>query len=168
MVKKYLLKADSSVKIDGDEVTFLVTEGGGRVMVCLDLGELPISNITGVGVSTGAYITLGVDRTIDAANAILKRLGAKGKVVADLETVLGQIEYYGRSFDEKHRYFIDLYYEDGKVSGVEYYLTDGRCISFGTKFYTEEVAKKLCILIEETLEAENETANETADGSKVE
>lgn len=168
MVKKHLLKVGGEVQIEGNNATFIVTNISGQITVQLDLGMIPISSIVDYNKNTGSYITLGNMLTIDGANAILERLGAKGKVVAPLETVLERVESLGSPFDEKHRYYIDLCYEDGKVSDTEYYCSDGGCISVGTKFYKKELAERLCTLIKETLEAENETTNETTDGSKVE
>lgn len=168
MVKKHLLKVGEEVQVEGNNSTFIVTNVGGQITVQLDLGMIPISSIVDYNKNTGSYITLGNMLTIDGANAILERLGAKGKVVAPLETVLERVESLGSPFDEKHNYFISLHHSNGKVSSAVHWQTDGTYINFGTKFYTEEVAKKLCILIEETLEAENETTDETTDGSKME
>lgn len=96
MIKKYLLKPEESIEIEGNDVVFIVVNFGGQISVRVDLGELPISNVQGTAKTTDQYITLGTKLTVDGANAILERFGAKGRLIESLETILYKAKLCGR------------------------------------------------------------------------
>lgn len=157
MVKKYLLKQGKTVEIPGkdDKTIFGVNKFEERYFIVIKLNKLDwdLKN----SMTSDEYIELLETSSIFKVSDVLNRLGANGKIVIDLDNLFKIVEEYGQKYDEEHNFVINLEYgKDGKIKSA--FVSKGieRYKHFGSLYFEESIGKKLCEMINDTIEAMNE------------
>lgn len=141
-MNKYFLGEDV-IELQGNgRTSFEINKKENKIEIKVIFCRLPGSRIDGpVATKKDVVVTVG---NIEAANEVLRSLGANGELLYNVESVLKRIEQHASEFDEEHNFRITLCCSGGNINGALCTKIDGTYRDFGTKYFTENVARQLC------------------------
>ena len=140
---KYFLVEEDVIELKGNgRTSFTIEKKEKEIEITVIFHCLSGSRIDGpVATKKDVVITVG---NIEAANEVLRSLGANGELLYDIESVLERIEQHASEFDEEHNFRITMCYSGDKLDGAFPTKIDGAYRDFGIKYFTEKVARQLC------------------------
>lgn len=151
MIKNYLLNIGGKIEITiGKKTLFVIKKNeGNEYTLGIKMSDIP-SDLEN-SESYNKYIE--IIKTVDVirVNDILDRFGIEAKILDSVSNIFLRMDQFGQEHDNEHDYKITLCYENDKLHGAFASQVSSKYKEFGTKFFKEETARKLCNMLNETL-----------------
>lgn len=152
MIKNYLLDIGEKLEITtGKKILFIIKKNeGNEYTVAIKMLGIP-SDLEN-SKSYNKYIEIIETRDVVRVNEILDRFGIEVKILDSVSNIFLRMDQLGQEYDSEHDYKITLCYENDKLHGAFTSQVSSDYKEFGTKFFKEETARKLCDMLNGTLD----------------